>query len=336
MDNHYGEQPVSDWSFPGLTQTWANFVAAIKGRDESNAKMDYSADSNIPDGAIRWSAANSRFEVWDATGLAWSELSSKYLINVDTVDSEHNTDFASAVGGSGARQAQDADTVDGVDLPGTIAQVLTDHTKAAHDALGIDAETLDGLSSTQFLRSDTSDAIAGALTVNGNLSVATGGSQSAPDISFVGDSDTGVYSNAANTIRVSCGGVFIGEFNANGLNLGATGAGSALEVSGNEVWHAGNADTAPGLDASKATTGYVDLPGGLILQWGQISVANDSSIADSFAKVFPTACLQAVACTDENRDNAVASVISFTTSTITVGNADNNVTVVVRWFAIGH
>ena len=39
-----------------------------------------------------------------------------------------------------------ADTVDGVSLPGTIATVLTDHDVAAHNALGIDAATVDGVS----------------------------------------------------------------------------------------------------------------------------------------------------------------------------------------------
>ena len=38
---------------------------------------------------------------------------------------------------------KDADTVDGVDIPATIAEVLSDHDKAAHDALGVDADTLD-------------------------------------------------------------------------------------------------------------------------------------------------------------------------------------------------
>ena len=37
-----------------------------------------------------------------------------------------------------------ADKVDGVNIPGTIAQILSDHNKAAHDALNIDADTVDG------------------------------------------------------------------------------------------------------------------------------------------------------------------------------------------------
>jgi len=46
----------------------------------------------------------------------------------------------------------DADKVDGIDLPGTIASVLSDHNKAAHDALGIDADTLDTYHASSFPR----------------------------------------------------------------------------------------------------------------------------------------------------------------------------------------
>lgn len=40
---------------------------------------------------------------------------------------------------------KDADTVDGVHLPGSIANILTDHDKAQHDELEIDADTTDGI-----------------------------------------------------------------------------------------------------------------------------------------------------------------------------------------------
>lgn len=217
-----------DWSLPSLTQSWANFLAAIKGRDESNAKMDYSADSNIPDGTIRWSAANNRFEVWDATGLTWSELSSQYLINVDKIDSEHAADFASAVGGSGSRQAKDADTVDGVDLPGTIALVLTDHTKAAHDALNINANLLQGYAPSQFLRSDTSDTMSGNLTLTGDLRSAAG-SASSPAHSFSSDPNSGLYSGGNGDVRIAIDG---------SLALQITG--SVLRYFGNDILHEGN------------------------------------------------------------------------------------------------
>jgi len=44
-------------------------------------------------------------------------------------------------------------------------------TKSFVDALNVDADTLDNLNSTQFLRSDTSDTLNGSLTVTADLSV---------------------------------------------------------------------------------------------------------------------------------------------------------------------
>ena len=37
-----------------------------------------------------------------------------------------------------------ADKVDNINIPNTIANVLTDHDKTTHDALNIDADTVDG------------------------------------------------------------------------------------------------------------------------------------------------------------------------------------------------
>jgi hypothetical protein len=45
---------------------------------------------------------------------------------------------------------KDADSVDGVHLPATIASVLSDHDKAVHDALAINADLLDSLHAADF------------------------------------------------------------------------------------------------------------------------------------------------------------------------------------------
>lgn len=72
---------MTNWTNPTLAQTWPNRDSAIKGRDESNAKMDYSNDTNFPDKTIRWSASNNRFEIWSTATSTWSELSSTYDIS---------------------------------------------------------------------------------------------------------------------------------------------------------------------------------------------------------------------------------------------------------------
>lgn len=72
-----------DWSEePGTDQTHTDELAATRGRDEATAKMDYSAESNIPDGTIRWNRGSSQFEIWDASASSWDDLTDQYAINV--------------------------------------------------------------------------------------------------------------------------------------------------------------------------------------------------------------------------------------------------------------
>lgn len=77
---------MTDWTSPKTSDTHTNELAATRGRDESNARMNYDGDTNIPNGTKRWSDVNQRFEVWDAVNLTWTPLSSKYAINVDQLD----------------------------------------------------------------------------------------------------------------------------------------------------------------------------------------------------------------------------------------------------------
>lgn len=59
-------------------------------------------------------------------------------------------------------------------LPNTIANVLSNHTKAIHDALNIDADTLDALSSADFLRSNAAQNITGNLEWQDNIAARFG------------------------------------------------------------------------------------------------------------------------------------------------------------------
>jgi hypothetical protein len=67
---------------------------------------------------------------------------------------------------------KDADSVDGVHFPGTIASVLSDHTKAVHDALAINADLLDNLHAADFALSGHTHTSFGALSLSGDLSIA--------------------------------------------------------------------------------------------------------------------------------------------------------------------
>lgn len=112
---------MADWNLPTLSDLYQDFLNLLKGRDDDLAKMfDGTTSSNLPVGTIRWNDANARFEKWD--GTAWSELTTKYLINVDTVDGIHASATPTAnnllpLDASGILQASisgDADTVDGM------------------------------------------------------------------------------------------------------------------------------------------------------------------------------------------------------------------------------
>jgi microcystin-dependent protein len=61
-----------DWNTPSLSQLWADFLTAITGRDTSAATMDFTGDTNLPTGCIRWNTGNNRFERW--TGATWTAL----------------------------------------------------------------------------------------------------------------------------------------------------------------------------------------------------------------------------------------------------------------------
>jgi hypothetical protein len=65
-------------------------------------------------------------------------LTSSYTNNADKLDNKSSEDFAPSTHNHDAAYVNE-----------------TDHTKAAHDALDIDADTLDGLNSTQFMGGNT-------------------------------------------------------------------------------------------------------------------------------------------------------------------------------------
>lgn len=77
-------------------------------------------------------------------------------LNVDQVDGVHLPGAIASVLSDHNKAAHDAlainaDKVDGVDLPATIASVLTDHNKAAHDALNINADQVDSQHGSYYL-----------------------------------------------------------------------------------------------------------------------------------------------------------------------------------------
>lgn len=149
---------ATDWTSPKTSDTHTNELAATRGRDESNARMDYTGDTNIPDGTIRWNKTNNRFEIWSAASSTWSVLSSKYLINVDTVDGYHagNASGNVPVSNGTVNTNLNADLLDG--QHGTYFQARANHTGTQTPSTispqgtgsGLDADKLDGQHGTYF------------------------------------------------------------------------------------------------------------------------------------------------------------------------------------------
>lgn len=80
---------AGDFNKPVAGDTYVNVLQSIRDLFADNIKMlDGTGTTNVPNGAIRWSATNKRWEKYN--GSAWGELiakaSDKYDINVDRVD----------------------------------------------------------------------------------------------------------------------------------------------------------------------------------------------------------------------------------------------------------
>ena len=125
---------------------------------------------------------------------------------------------------------------------------------------GLDADSLDSIEASSFVRSDADDSISGALTLSNTVTssstisalqlIATsngaGTNVKIGDDAWIGDI------NSANTIRITgiqdatSGYLVFG--NSNSTALGRTGTGS-LTYGGNTLWHSGNDGVSSGLDA---------------------------------------------------------------------------------------
>lgn len=75
---------MADHNLPTLTSTYTNFVSELDGRLDDIARLlasDTVTATNLPTGAIRWSAASNTFQKW--SGTAWAALTTAYSININ-------------------------------------------------------------------------------------------------------------------------------------------------------------------------------------------------------------------------------------------------------------
>ena len=263
---------ATDWTSPKTSDTHANELAATRGRDESNARMDYTGDTNIPDGTIRWNKTNNRFEIWNATTSTWSVLSSKYMINVDTVDGYHagNASGNVPVSNGTVNTNLNADKLDG--QHGTFFQARANHTGTQAPSTispqgagsGLDADKLDGKHASEFVYT-TGGTMTGDLTVptvNGDIFVADTREQTINPIDI--DRKVTVDFKSGSTIGLPNAYYLVWTMRpwmddsggpAHQIANGSDGMfyRSGTEASGwgawYKIWHAGNDGSGSGLDA---------------------------------------------------------------------------------------
>ena len=86
---------MTDWNKPIVTSNYSTFPTEVKDRDVSIAKMDYSADTNVPDGFVRY---NSTLKVLEKkNGASWDDILTNYTSHLSNTSNQHAT-TASQVG----------------------------------------------------------------------------------------------------------------------------------------------------------------------------------------------------------------------------------------------
>jgi hypothetical protein len=101
---------------------------------------------------------------------------------------------------------------------------------------------------------------------------------------------------------------------------------------GHEVWHSGNAS----FTNHKATNGYQKLPGGIIIQWGEVQRPQNTGQKLTFPISFPNACINASTTIITSADwGESTSVYSLTKTSMYIRNS-NGGTLNIYWIAIGY
>jgi hypothetical protein len=130
-----------------------------------------------------------------------------------------------------------------------------------------DSDKLDGLDSSNFLRTDIGGSVTGNLFINnhgfgGNPSIALA----------VGDTDTGLHSTSDGTLYIYANNVSQATINNGTINFTATN----LQQNGYKIWHSGNMGSGSGLNADLLdgidSTGFTKSPNGYVSGNGVISL----------------------------------------------------------------
>lgn len=150
-----------------------------------------------------------------------------------------------------------------------------------------------------------------------------------PLMTALRDNPIAITEGATGAPRIVAAGIEGGDVSAAGEVYYSEGDGTGL-------W--GNAENIEATKDVTGTDGYVKLPGGIILQWGEVSVNGNSTATITWPLAFPNACIQAVIShgyDGSTGSDSLAAIYNLATTSAIARNGTNN-TSTMRYFAIGY
>jgi hypothetical protein len=209
--------------------------------------------------------------------------------------------------------------------------------------------------STTAANGTNTTQIATTAFVNNSVTIATASlgtmsTQNANAVAITGGTITGGTITGITDLAVADGGTGVSTLAANNVLLGngtsaiqtvAPSTSGNVLTSNGTTWTSSALSSLSAFDKSLSTNGYQKLPGGLIMQWGEILVPADGTATVTWPIAFPTACLQATCCQGYafaiNAD-AGAGIYDLSTTTATIRNGSNTggSSSTMRWMAFGH
>ena len=190
-------------------------------RPDSDGTKDLYIGLNTVDKAWRDIVLDAdRAIVINANASEAARFDSSGRLGIANTSPSEKLDVTGNIAVSGTVDGRDV-AADGTKLDGIEANATADQTKADIDALGINADQVDGIEAASFLRSDATDTATGALTFGNTVTLngsqtggypvirLTSGSSSYPRLEFgtSADLDEGIiaYTPSSNTMAFTAG-----------------------------------------------------------------------------------------------------------------------------------
>ena len=249
-------------------QTASEILTAIKTVDGSGSGLDADTLDGLDSGSFLRSDANDTMSGSLVIQTAQDDKLHLKVTSGDTSDWNYISFYGSngvrdgyiGTDGSGNMQFYQDSNGTNIDLNGSSPRAngyTIWHAGNDGSGSGLDADTLDGLQSSAFVRVDGSSTMTGDLLVQDDIKStgmvrATGWHNT--NTGTTGEDlgvEIGVSSGAGYLISYNRTGSYYGNLNitANNIDLTANNGVNSVTISGNKAWHAGNDGSGSGLDA---------------------------------------------------------------------------------------